>query len=127
MRLWPKWLRRATDRDGFSVIEVLVAVAVFAFAIMAMASSTNLISRQMNIARRDMRLAFALQEQMELLLSQGYANLTPGTYADTVGGFPMNWAITGTNPRTIVLVASFSTTQGTRADTVITQVADPTK
>lgn len=125
MRRWLKWPTRAMDRDGFSVIEVLVAVAVFAFAIMAMATSTNLISRQMNIARRDMRLAFALQEQMEFLLSQGYANLTPGTYADTVAGFPMNWAIAGTNPRTIILVAQFETTQGTRADTVITQVANP--
>ena len=127
MRRWLKWPTRAMDRDGFSVIEVLVAVAVFAFAIMAMATSTNLISRQMNIARRDMRLAFALQEQMEFLLSQGYANLLPGTYADTVAGFPMTWAIGGTNPRTVTLIAEFETTQGTRADTVITQVADPTQ
>lgn len=127
MRLWPKWPKRAKDREGFSVIEVLVAVAIFAFAIMAMASSTNLISRQMNIARRDMRLAFALQEQMEYLLSRGYPNLTAGTYADTVAGFPMGWVISGTNPKTIVLVARYSTTQGTQADTVITQVADPTQ
>ncbi|MGH7545032.1 MAG: prepilin-type N-terminal cleavage/methylation domain-containing protein, partial [Gemmatimonadota bacterium] len=100
MRRWLKWPTRALDRDGFSVIEVLVAVAVFAFAIMAMATSTNLISRQMNIARRDMRLAFALQEQMEWLLSLGYGGLTNGTYADTVAGFPMTWAVSGTNPKT---------------------------
>lgn len=123
-RLW-RAMRKVRSSKGFSVIEVLVAVAVFAFAIMAMATSTNLISRQMNIARRDMRLAFALQEQMEFQISRGWANLVPGTYYDTIAGFPMTIVISGTDPRTVVVVAEYSVGSGTRADTIITQVARP--
>jgi type II secretory pathway pseudopilin PulG len=123
------WMRRARrsvkGTGGFSVIEVLVAVAVFAFAIMAMATSTNLISKQMNIARRDMRLAFAMQQTMEYWVSQGWTGLTAGTYYDTVAGFPTTTTVSGTNPKTIQLVAEYEASSGWYADTIITQVARP--
>ncbi len=116
-------MRRLGGRRGFSVIEVLVAVAVFAFAIMAMATSSGLISKQMKIARRDMRLAFAMQEKMEEILSWGYAGVTDG--ADTVAGFPMTWTVVGTNPKTVILVAAYDANGSTRQDTIITQIAQP--
>ncbi len=123
MRWMRQWRRRLRGRRGFSVIEVLVAVAVFAFAIMAMATSSGLISKQMKIARRDMRLAFAMQHKMEEILSWGYAGMVSGN--ETVAGFPMTWTVVGTNPKTVTLVAQYSTNGTTRRDTIITQVAQP--
>lgn len=117
-------IRAVRDSRGFSVIEVLVAVAVFAFAIMAMATSSGLIAKQMNIARRDMRLAFAAQYKLEELRAAGYDSLTNGS--DTVDVFPMTWTVQGTSPKTVVLVATYTTPSGAaRADTVITVVAQP--
>lgn len=126
-RMWSA-LRRGMNRvraaTGFSVVEVMVAVAIFSFAVMALASSSGLIAKQMKIARRDMRLAFATQQKMEELLSYGYDGVTAGT--DTIDQFAMAWTVLGTNPKMIVLVTRFQTpTGGTRADTIITQVAKP--
>ena len=114
-------------RAGFSLVEVLVAVAVFAFAILAMAVSSGLVSKQMKAARRDLRLAFAMQQKMEELLALGWANLTPGTTADTVAGFPMTIQISGTNPKVIRLIAQYRAEPGLRAgaDTLLTMVAQP--
>lgn len=111
------------DSKGFSIIEVIVAIVLFTFAILGMTTTSNFVSRQMQIARRDMRMAFAAQQKIEELISRGYANVTGGS--GTVDGFPMSWWVSGTSPKVLVLVVASDSSLSAKKDTVITAVAPP--
>lgn len=116
-------MRVRLSSKGFSIIEVIVAVVIFTFAILGMTTTSNFVSRQMQIARRDMRMASATQHKIEQLLAGGYSGITSGS--GTVDGFPMTWSVSGTNPKVLVVVASTDTTESAKKDTVITAVAQP--
>lgn len=116
-------MRVRLSSKGFSIIEVIVAVVIFTFAILGMTTTSNFVSRQMQIALRDMRMAFATQQKIEQLLSLGYGGITSGS--GTVDGFPVAWWVSGTNPKVLTLVVSSDSTASARKDTVITAVAQP--
>ncbi len=118
-----KW-QKLREREGVSLIEVLIGVIILSVALLGLAAAGGVAARQVYMGRVDMGRWAALQQQLETLVSDGYANVTDGSA--TVQGYPMSWAVTGTDPKQVTLVMTRENFRGeTVEDTVVTYLADP--
>lgn len=78
--------RSGQRREGFSLIEVLVAMAILAIAIIALANLFLLSIRKNARSGEQSRLAVLAQDKLEELFALDYFNaaLAPGNYTDVV-------------------------------------------
>lgn len=83
------------------MIEVLVGVVILSLALLGLAAAGSVAFRQMFTGRTDMGLWSAVQQQVEVLLGQGYKNVQ--TDSALVQAYPMRWTVTGTDPKKLVL------------------------
>ena len=107
-------LRRALPRlaaeRGMSLIEVLVGVIVLSIGLIGVALSGSVANRQMRTGRTDMSAWAAVQQQAEILMRQGFKNVK--TDSSVVLGYPLNWTVSGTDPKQAVLVMKRTTPTG---------------
>ena len=84
-------------RNGFTLVEALLAVVIF--ALMAGVLASLYASGLQNIAARDDGVALdsALRSQMEILLSEKYSQVTSGSSTISINGtdFNMIWTVAG--------------------------------
>ena len=85
-------MMRDTDRSGFSLVEVIVALIILTVGVLGMAATTMLVVRQTTLSEMTTERAAALQTVIERLRSEDYATIASG--ADTVGRFDVNWSVT---------------------------------
>jgi type II secretion system protein I len=88
-----------SDMHGFTFIELLVVLAIFAIAILAIAAM-QVTSINTNASARMSGEASALAaNQMEALMVLPYedGNLNPGSYEVTEGAYTVNWDVTDTD------------------------------
>jgi type II secretion system protein I len=79
-------------RRGFTLVEVLVAMVLFAMALAAVLTLSTALAR-MNGLYRNLTMATALAEQkVEQLLRQGYTAASSGS--DRVGVYTREWVVT---------------------------------
>jgi prepilin-type N-terminal cleavage/methylation domain-containing protein len=117
-------MERLKNRQGLSLIEILIGVVILSVALLGLAAAGGVAARQVHMGRVDMGRWSALQEQLESLVAQGYDSLESGT--GTVQGYPMKWEVSGTNPKQITLVMERENFQGmTVYDTLVTYMANP--
>lgn len=81
-----------TDRGGFSLVEVIVALIILTVGVLGMAATTMLVVRQTTLSEMTTERSAALQTVIERLRSEDYETLSSG--ADTVGRFDVNWSVT---------------------------------
>jgi type IV pilus modification protein PilV len=81
-----------TDRSGFSLVEVIVALIILTVGVLGMAATTMLVVRQTTLSEMTTERSAALQTVIERLRSEDYETLSSG--ADTVGRFDVNWSVT---------------------------------
>jgi prepilin-type N-terminal cleavage/methylation domain-containing protein len=118
-----KW-KKLREREGVTLIEVLIGVIILSVALLGLAAAGGVAARQVYMGRVDMGRWAALQQQLETLVSEGYANVTDGSA--TVQGYPMSWVVTGMDPKQITLVMTRENFRGeTVQDTVVTYLSDP--
>ena len=111
------------NRSGMSILEVLVALLIFAVAIVALTSAGVIAGTQLRMSRADVHLWAAARYKLEELTALGYDNVTAGS--DTVQGYAMTWKVQGTDPKKIVLTVQAKNGKGDAvADTIVTQLAD---
>ena len=120
--------RLLRDKSGISVLEVLVAMTVFAVAVLGLASASIAATKQLQTSRDDVRMWSATQTQLDRLASIGFENIASS--ADTVQSYEMTWTVERTNPKKIVLVVNTDTYRyrngdALQADTFITYLAKP--
>ncbi|HSM35004.1 MAG TPA: prepilin-type N-terminal cleavage/methylation domain-containing protein [Longimicrobiales bacterium] len=81
--------------DGFSVIELLVALVVLAIGLLAMASVMGTLVLQTRAADTRTERSFAVQQAAERLRAQSFGSITDRAEADAVqvGSYDVWWAI----------------------------------
>ena len=112
-----------TNRQGFTVVEVLVAIKVLGVGILALVGSSTLVTRMIGEGKRATFAAQIAQERIEWVRRR-VMNTTPqctavpaATGTATIGRITEQWVITvGTGTRSVTARAIYPDGRGT--DTV---------
>jgi len=88
---------RSTDavggnRDGFSLVEVMISMTLLGVAMMSLAGAAALGLSQMGRARQDLQYSADVQQVADSLVSAGWNHVTNGS--ETVRGRGVSWTVT---------------------------------
>ena len=112
----------ASPRAGFTLVELMVAIMIFAVGMLGLAATAASVTRMMGGARRQTLAATAAQSRIERLRSSPCSTLTSG--ADTSRGIISTWTVSpvtrGVNVTETVL---YPTTRGMRSRTYNTTLS----
>ena len=81
----------AARRAGFTLVELLVAMMIFAVGMLALAATAGSVTRMMGGAKRQTMAAAAAQSRIERIRSSPCGTLASG--ADTVRGIISTWTV----------------------------------
>lgn len=102
----PRTLRRAAPHAGFTLIEVMIALVVFAIGVLGLAITIPLGSKRIVNAGQQTRGSAMAAEQAETMLEMPYGagDLTAGTHDHAGNPLPGNyyvrWVVTDDQPVT---------------------------
>ena len=111
-------IRRLRSSPGFTLIEVVVAIVMLAFGVLASASLTAALMRSNSGVTNRTRAIEVAREKVEDLQSDLYFDIVSGNDAVTVGGITFNrsWSVAAntpaTNLRQITLTVTWTDRQG---------------
>jgi prepilin-type N-terminal cleavage/methylation domain-containing protein len=119
---------QSKDREGFSLIEVLVSVSLLSLVMMGLSGAAALGLSQMSKARQDLQYSADVQQVTDSLIAKGYQNVTTGSA--TIRGRSVAWTVTTVNAKSqkIALIAQrrgLANTATIYADTITLYLADP--
>jgi len=77
---------------GFSLVEVMIAIALLGVAIMSLAGAATLGLAQMGKARQDLQYSADVQQVADSLVGVGWNHVSNGS--STIRGRPVSWAVT---------------------------------
>ncbi|MDH3456783.1 MAG: prepilin-type N-terminal cleavage/methylation domain-containing protein [Gemmatimonadota bacterium] len=110
-------------RNGFTIIEVLVAVLVLAVGILGMATTAALVTRMIGQGQRFSEVSAVAAQRFEMLRSRPCATMANGSA--TQGPYVLSWTVDSVaagKARSLRLIVISPTTRTTRADTFATTV-----
>jgi prepilin-type N-terminal cleavage/methylation domain-containing protein len=84
------------NRDGFSLVEVMIAMTLLAVAIMSLAGTAALGLAQMGKARQDLQYSADVQQVADSLVGAGWNHVSSGS--STIRGRPVSWTVTAAGP-----------------------------
>jgi prepilin-type N-terminal cleavage/methylation domain-containing protein len=84
------------ERDGFSIVEVLVAVTLLGVAMMSLAGAAALGLSQLGKARQDLQYSADVQQVTDSLVGVGWNKVSSGS--STIRGRPVNWTVSTLSP-----------------------------
>lgn len=102
--------RVSPSRAGFTMVEVIIAVVILAGAILAMASTTAWVVRQVTYADATSKRSLALQTTIERLDGMDFDSLKDGT--SNVGAFAVSWTVSGVGQSPVKSVVIVTTGPG---------------
>lgn len=120
--------------NGFSLVEVIVAMLVLSFGLLAMAASTGYISTQLRSTTWDTQRNLARQQVIEQLRSTVFTNVTTNTTGRTFGSYTVRWNVTNlsSSERRVQLITTGPAYRqvggspiSTVVDTATIQIASP--
>ena len=112
------------DQRGVGLVEILVALTILAGALLSLSAAGGLAARHLQSGGKDLNAWAASQSQAENLMARGFDTISSGS--GTVHGFPMTWAVSGTNPKKVLLEMDWTNTRGNAVtDTVVLYLAQP--
>jgi prepilin-type N-terminal cleavage/methylation domain-containing protein len=82
-------------REGFSLIEVLVAITLLSVVMLSLGAGATLALSQMTKARQDISYSADVQQVTDSLLAVGYNNVAAGSA--TVRGRSITWTVSTPN------------------------------
>lgn len=111
-------VKRLRDSRGFTLIEIVVAIVMLAFGVLASASLTaTLMASNRGVTNRT-RATETLRLKVEDLQSERYAEIRDGSDTATIGGVSFNrsWTVTAnspvTNTKAVTLTVTWTDRQG---------------
>ncbi len=107
-------------RGGFTLVELLVAVVVLTFGLLAFAGTTVVLIRQVTLAGLATERATAVQSVVERLRALPYDSV--GSGSDSLGAFRVSWTSTTLGATKEVRVVTLG--PGARGQTLSPGVAD---
>src|SRR4029078_13228786 len=92
------------QRDGFSLIEVLVGITILSVVMLGLGGAAALGLTQMAKARQDLQYSADVQQVAESLVSKRWKKVTSGS--QTIRGRTVSWTVTTLNPKSqkVVLI-----------------------
>jgi type IV pilus assembly protein PilV len=116
-----------TSRQGFTLIEVLVAVTVLGVGILGLVGSSALVTRMIGRGRHTTNAAQIAQERLDRLRQTALSTATPctalnnGTQTTTTDGLTESWTVGGAGElRTLAASVTYNVTGGARTITLNT-------
>ncbi|HSB53750.1 MAG TPA: prepilin-type N-terminal cleavage/methylation domain-containing protein [Gemmatimonadales bacterium] len=114
------------SRDGFTLVEVLVAIMVLTTGLLAVAAGSGSIYRMLGSGRRSSAAAAVAQNRLEAIrriANRTNPRCTDGSLvsgnATQAGGIAERWIVAGTGAsRTITEIVVAPTSRGTSTDTI---------
>ena len=88
-------------RDGFTMIEIIVAIVILSIGLLGLAGSTGYMVRTVTLGDLLTERTFAAQTVIDRLQSLPYANVVDGT--DTIGVFAVSWTAVDDGPQNKIL------------------------
>lgn len=85
----------ASSREGFSLIEVLVAMSLLSVVLLSLAGGSTAALSQMGKARQDLAYSADVQQIADSLVSAGWKNVLPGS--STLRGRSISWDVEDVN------------------------------
>ena len=119
--------RSISNREGFSLVEVLVAMTLLAFVMMSFGAAASLGLSQMAKARQDLQYSADVQQVTDSLVAKGWNKVTAGSA--TIRGRAVTWTVSTLNAKS-QLVTVVATRRGQAntnyvySDTVTLYLAD---
>jgi prepilin-type N-terminal cleavage/methylation domain-containing protein len=115
------------NRDGFSLVEVVVAILVLSFGLLAMAASTGYVATQLRSTTFDTQRNLARQQVIEQLRATIFSNVTTNTTGSTIGPYTVRWNVSNLSAaqRRVELITTgpaYRQSRGTRTTVVDTAV-----
>ena len=119
---------RSTSREGFSLIEVLVAMSLLSVVLLSLAGGATAALAQMGKAKQDLAYSADVQQIADSLVSAGWKMVVPGSA--TVRGRNITWDVEQVNEKSdkvtiVVDRRGQANTHVVYADTVALYLADP--
>lgn len=119
---------RSTSREGFSLIEVLVAMSLLSVVLLSLAGGATAALAQMGKARQDLAYSADVQQIADSLVSAGWKMVVPGSA--TMRGRNITWDVEQVNEKSdkvtiVVERRGQANTYVVYADTVALYLADP--
>ena len=92
---------RLTSRDGGSMVELIVAMVVFTIAVLGMVQM-GLVARQQTRAGEIATDVWTVaQLKLEEIKAIDFDSVSGG--ADSIGGYPVSWTVSGVDPKSVTL------------------------
>lgn len=118
----------ADNRDGFSLVEVIVSVTLLSLVLMGLSGAAALGLSQMGKARQDLQYSADVQQVTDSLIAKGYQNVADGSA--TIRGRGVSWSVTPVNAKSqkLAVIAQrrgLVNTNTMYADTITVYLADP--
>ena len=85
----------AGNREGFSLVEIMISMTLLGVAMMSLASATALGLSQMGKARQDLQYSADVQQIADSLVGAGWNHVSNGSA--TIRGRPVSWTVTTAN------------------------------
>ncbi len=120
--------RLGSNREGFSLIEVMIALTFLGIGLLAIAQLIPLGMAGISEARVRTIAVQSAQQRMDELKVSSFSSpaLTAGTYTETAGRYTMNWTVTDDDPvpgsKRIDMTATWPHLSGTRSARLTTYV-----
>ena len=111
-------MRRFRSRQGFTLIEVVVAIVMLTFGVLASASLTAALMRSNRGVTNRTRAIETLRLKVEDLQSLRYSDIVNGNDTETIGGITYSraWTVTPNSPaanlKTVTLTVTWGDRQG---------------
>jgi type IV pilus modification protein PilV len=110
------------DDNGFTLIEVLIAMAIFAIGILAITGMQVTSILENHSARLRTEAISYASKHMDELISQGYSGVPTGTGSATEDSTILTWTVTDDDPdseaKSIVLTATWDDKWGAKSVTL---------
>lgn len=126
-------VQHSRNREGFSLVEIIVAIMILSFGLLAMAASTGYVSAQLRSSGFDTKRNLARQQVVEQLRGTFFAAITTNSTGLTFTPYTVTWVVT--SPTTAVKQVSIITrgpayrarqgSQVTITDTALIEIMSP--
>ena len=84
------------EREGFTLVEVIVAMTLMAVAMMSLAGAAALGLKQMSKARQDLNYSADVQQVADSLIGAGWNRVSTGS--GNIRGRLVNWTVNTISP-----------------------------